>query len=244
MRAGLFAGVAFAGGCKDQATVECHSQLEAAQATVKKVDAASADSVRTALDSVERALAACRTAKRSSEADELIGARNELRAHLVALERRANRKKRAKPSPAELEEYSKKGDPSCPKGMAYKAEGSDRQIRCIGPQPVRMTLAVAREHYTGRGFRVTATEHPPTLKAEYGAELMVFAYDAATAAPRCLTLYPAPQMPWQEAVARATGAQLPKIKKDVPVPLPDGEVPLRVEESSDKLIIRLGNCAP
>jgi len=230
--------------CRDKTTSECHSQLESAQATVTKVDAASAGSVRSALDAVERALAACRIAKRSSEIDELNGARNELRTHLVALESRAGRKKRAKPSAAEVEEYVKKGDPSCPKGMAYKAEGSERQIRCIGPQPVRMALAVAREYYTGMGYRVTATDNPATLKAEYGAELMVFAYDAANAAPRCLTLYPAPRMPWQEAVARATGAQLPKIKRDAPVPLPDGEVQLRVDEGNDKLIIHLGNCPP
>jgi hypothetical protein len=130
--------------------------------------------------------------------------------------------------------------------MAYKAEGSERQIRCVGPQPVRMSLATAREYYKGMGYRVTVSETPTVLKAEYGAELLVFSYASAsdTQGPRCLTLYPPPQMPWQEAVARATGAQLPKIKQGAPVPLPDGEVPLRVEEGNDKLIVRLGICEP
>jgi hypothetical protein len=231
-------------GCRDKATVECQAQVAAAQAVVSKVEATSSASVQAALDSVERALTACRAASRSSEINELNGARNELRTQLVALERRAGRKKRAQPTPAEVEEAVKHGDATCPKGMAYKAEGSDRQIRCTGPQPVRMTLAVAREYYKGLGFRVTVSEGPAVLKAEYGAELLVFAYGSPNEGPRCLTLYPAPQMPWQEAVARATGAQLPKIKQGAPVPLPDGPVPLRVEEGNDKLIIQLGTCPP
>jgi len=239
-------GVFLAVGCRDKETIECQAQVSAAQAVVSKVDGASATSVQTALDAVERALAACRAASRSGEVDQLNGARNELSTQLVALERRAGRKKRAKPTPAEVEEAVKRGDPSCPRGMAYKAEGSERQIKCTGPQPVRMSLATAREYYKGLGFRVTVSDAPTVLKAEYGAELLVFSYAAPndTQGPRCLTLYPQPQMPWQEAVARATGAQLPKIKQGAPVPLPDGEVPLRVEEGSDKLVIYLGNCGP
>lgn len=230
-------------GCRDKATALCQSELSSSQAVVSKVEATSSDSVQAALDSVERALGACRAASRSSEVEQLSGARNELRTQLVALERRAGRKKRVKATPAEVEEAIKKGDPSCPRGMAYKAEGSDRQIKCTGPQPVRMSLNVAREYYKGMGYRVTVTEAPTVLKAEYGAELMVFSYGGPTdKAPACLTLYPPPQMPWQEAVARATGAQLQKIKQDAPVPLPDGDVPLRVEEGNDKLIVRLGSC--
>lgn len=237
-------GIFLAVGCKDNATIECQAQLTAAQPVVSKVDGASPAAVQAALDAVERALTACRAASRSSEVDQLNGARNELRTQLVALERRAGRKKRAKPSPAEVEEAIKKGDSSCPRGMAYKAEGSEREIRCTGPQPVRMSLATAREYYKGLGYRVTVSDAPTVLKAEYGAELMVFAYANASASepPRCLTLYPPPQMPWQEAVARATGAKLPKIKQGAPVPLPDGDVPLRVEEGSDKLVIHLGSC--
>jgi hypothetical protein len=242
-RSGLVLGVFLIVGCRDKATIECHAQVTAAQAVVSKVDGASATSVQSALDAVDKALAACRAASRGSETDELKGARNELSTQLVALERRAGRKKRAKPTPAEVEEAVKRGDPSCPRGMAYKAEGSERQIRCTGPQPVRMSLAVAREYYKGLGWRVTVSESPTVLKAEYGAELMVFSYAAPNdSQPRCLTLYPVPQMPWQEAVARATGAQLPKIKQGAPVPLPDGDVPLRVEEGSDKLVIHLGSC--
>jgi hypothetical protein len=233
-------------GCRDKATVQCQSEVASAQAVVSKVEATSAASVQAALDSVERALTACRAASRSSEVDELSGARNELRTQLVALEARANRKKRAKPTTAEVEEAIKKGDATCPRGMAYKVEGSDRQIKCTGPQPVRMTLSVAREYYKGLGYRVTVTDSPSVLKAEYGAELLVFSYGGPTdgQGPLCLTLYPPPQMPWQEAVARATGAQLQKIKPGAPVSLPDGDVPVRVEEGTDKLIVRLGKCPP
>jgi hypothetical protein len=240
----LVLGILLAAGCRDKATAECQAQLTAAQPIVSKVDGASAANVQAALDAVERALTACRAASRSTEVDQLNGARNELRTQLVALERRAGRKKRSKPSPAEVEEAIKRGDPSCPRGMAYKAEGSEREIRCTGPQPVRMNLAVARDYYKGLGYSVTVADQPTVLKAEYGAELFVFAYASANDSqpPRCLTLYPAPQMPWQEAVARATGAKLNKIKLGAPVPLPDGEVPLRVDEGSDKLVIYLGNC--
>ncbi len=243
-QASLFAVLAFAIACKDKATAECQSQMTSAQAIVAKVDGSSAASVQTALGAVETALTACRAASRSTESEQLSAARSELRTHLDALSHRKGRKKKAEPSASEVEELVKHGDTSCPRGMAYKAEGSDRQIRCTGPQPIRMNFAAARAYYTGLGYRLTVADNPPQLKAEYGAELLVFSYAAPNdeKAPRCLTLYPPPQMPWQEAVARATGGQLNKIKNGAPVPLPDGDVPLQVEEGNDKLIVRLGSC--
>jgi hypothetical protein len=231
-------------GCRDKATQACQEELTNAQPVVSHVDGKSNDSVSTALTAVQRALAACRAAGRSEESEQLARAESELKTQLQAIARRGDRKKRAKPSAADVEELVKKGDDSCPRGMAYKAENSDRQIKCTGPQPVRMNYATARDYYSGSGYKVTPSESPPELRVEYGAELMVFSYARPNDSnpPKCLTLYPLPDMPWQEAVARATGAQLPKIKRDLPVPLSGGDVPLTIEESKDKLVIRLGAC--
>ncbi|MGC4092578.1 MAG: hypothetical protein QM756_32800 [Polyangiaceae bacterium] len=174
--------------------------------------------------------------------EQLTNARRELASHLEVLAERAGKQKRNKPSAAEVEELIKKGDVSCPKGMAYKAEGSDKQIKCIGPQPVRMNFAKARDYYKSLGFHLTPSDSPPTLRAEFGAELLVFTFATSNdpAPAKCLMYYPPPQIPWQEAVARLTGAQLNRIKRDAPVPLPDGDVPLRVDETQSKLVVYLG----
>jgi hypothetical protein len=240
---GLLGLALLSSACKDKATLECQAQLTRAQPIVSNVKSSSRENMNEALGAVEAALAACRAAGRSREAEQLQRAQAELKAHLDSLATRVAKKKREKPSPEQEDELVKRGDGSCPRGMAYKAENSDRQIKCTGPQPVRMSLATARDYYNNLGFRVTVIDSPPGLKAEYGAELMVFSYASQAApAPRCLTLYPAPGIPWQEAVARATGANLNKIKAGAPVPLPDGAVPLKVEEDKDKLVISLGDC--
>jgi len=130
--------------------------------------------------------------------------------------------------------------------MAYKAEGSDRQIKCIGLQPVRMNWANARDYYSSLGYHVATSENPPTLRAEHGSELFIFTYAKVedTGPPRCLTLYPEAQIPWQEAVSRATGAPIQKLKPGSPVPMSEGDVQLRLDEGKDKLIIYLGICKP
>lgn len=178
------------------------------------------------------------------ESEQLARGEAELKARLETLAKRGPSRKRAALTPAQVDELVKKGDATCPLGMAYKAEGSDRQIRCTGPQPVRMGFAKAKQYFDGAGYHVTANERADELVAEYGAERWVFRYASPNdaGAPRCLLFYPAPGIPWQEAVARATGARLSKIKKDTPVPAPGGEVQLAVDESPNKLIVRLGDC--
>jgi hypothetical protein len=235
----------FGVACKDEATIACQAELAKAQGIVKS-SGSTASGVKESLAAVDAALSACRAAGRTSESEELSKARSELASHLEVLNQRSGRQRRAKPSAAETEELIKHGDPSCPRGMAYKAEDSDKQVRCIGPQPIRMPWAKVREYYKAQGFRVDATDAPPTLRVEYGAERIVFGYEAANSAnaPKCLTYYPAPGIPWQEAVARVTGADLRRIKRDSPVPLPDGDVPLHVDETKDKLVIALGACSP
>jgi hypothetical protein len=102
----------------------------------------------------------------------------------------------------------------------------------------------ARDYYSNLGFHVTITESPPTLRAEHGAELLIFSFATVNdpQPPRCLTLYPEPQLPWQEAVSRATGAPIQKLKIGSPVPMQEGDITLRVDEGKDKLVIYLGSC--
>ena len=238
---GASASVAlFSIGCKDEGTRKCQAALADAQQIVT-AESSTKGGIERGIAAVDVALAACQAAKRSSEVEQLTNARRELSAHLETLKERAGKTRRNKPTPEQIEELIKHGDSSCPRGMAYKAENSEKQIRCTGPQPIRMTFEKARDYYKNLGFRVTATEAPLSLRAEYGAELVLFSFANKDDGPRCLTYYPPPQMPWAEAVARLTGAQLNRIKQDAPVPLSGGDVPLRVDEGKDKLIVYLGS---
>ncbi len=230
-------------GCKSKAAIECEAQFQNAQIVVQK-ESGSPAGLDVSLASVDKALAACRAADRQKEVEQLNIARNSLAMHAALVKDRATRQKRVKPTPAQLDEFAKYGDPTCPKGMAYKVEGADRQIKCIGLQPVRMNWAKARDYYTNLGYHVATSESPPTLRAEHGSELFVYSFTRVddTEPPRCLTLYPEAQIPWQEAVSRATGAPIQKLKLGSPVPMSEGNIQLRVDEGKDKLIIYLGAC--
>lgn len=239
------AGVALSSlGCESAEVKECLKQYEHAQAIVYKVDAGASDSVAQSLEAVEGALATCQKAGRHREVSELTSAKNQLSAQLKALEKRAARKKKAKKKPDELQKLVKKGDPTCPKGQAYRHKELGKEIRCTGPQVADMSWGQAKDYFSNRNYTVQTTEQPPTLKAEYGAERFVFDYEAAddTRPPKCLTLYPAPGVPWDEATARATGAAPDKLKRNAPIKLARGELPLKVEEGPQKLIVRIGNC--
>ena len=232
-------------GCKSKAAAECEAQFQNAQIVVQK-ESGSPAGLDVSLAAVDKALAACRAADRQKEVEQLSLARSSLAMHVELVKDRASHQKRVKPNAAQLDELVKHGDPNCPKGMAYKAEGSDRQIRCIGLQPVRMNWAKARDYYSSLGYHVATAESPPTLRAEHGSELFIFTYTKVedTGPPRCLTLYPEAQIPWQEAVSRATGAPIQKLKLGSPVPMSEGDIQMRVDEGKDKLIIYLGICKP
>jgi len=107
-----------------------------------------------------------------------------------------------------------------------------------------MSFSKAQEYFQNRGYKLATTDSPPTLKAEYGAELYVFTYAAPhdEHPPKCLTIYPVPGVPYQEATGRATGVQMKKIEKGSTVTTDHGAIPLRVDESDTKLIIYLGDC--
>ena len=230
-------------GCKSKATLECQTQFQDAQIVVQKA-AGSAAGLEVSLAAVDKALAACRAADREKEVAQLTLARNALALHIQTVKERSPRQKRTKPTAAELEELVKRGDPNCPKGMAYKAEASDRQIKCIGLQPIRMNWAKARDYYSNLGYHVVTTDNPPAVRAEHGSELFVFTFTKTDdpQPPRCLAIYPEAQIPWQEAVSRATGSPIQKLKIGSPVPMSEGDVALRVDEGKDKLVIYLGTC--
>jgi hypothetical protein len=231
-------------GCQSEATKQCHATMTTAQAIVKDVDSKDLSSVEKSLASVQAALDACNTAGRTAEVDELTRAKNQLAGHADYMRKRASTPPRPRLSPEQLAAYEKTGDPTCPKGQAYRQDKSGKEIRCVGPQPVDMTWPKAEEYFRNRGFKITSADTPPTLKAEYGAEMYVFTYATPKSAepPRCLTVYPPPGQSWQEAASRVTGVRPDKLDKEKPVLAARGSLALRVEESEAKLVVHLGDC--
>lgn len=233
------AGATVALACESAETKRCLAAYEAAQGRVAKVEAKSKPSVSESLDAVEAALTACRTANRQGEVDQLTRARNELSAQVGALDRRARRKS-SKPSPEELARLQKEGDPSCPRGQAYRVKGALQEIRCTGPHLVEMKLEQVRAHFEEQDYRVRAPSST-TLEVERGAERYTFYYGAGPSAPpRCVVLVPAPGLPWAEALARATGANPSRLKNPGTVRVGQGVLPFRVDEQ--KVIVRVGDC--
>ena len=233
-------------GC-EQMTVEgrrCHAEMTAAQDMVKKIDSSSLDSVSQSLSSVETALSACTKAGLESEVAQLKKARDQIAAHQERLKNRVSKNVTAKLSPEELEALVRDGDPSCPKGQAYKHGDSGKEVRCTGLQLVEMNFAKAQEFFKDRGYKLKRGTSPPTLEAEYGAEKYVYQwapngwYDP----PECITLYPKPGMSWQEAVARATGARPDRLVANGTVDTPRGRIGLRVVQTLHKLIVHIGKC--
>ena len=239
----IFCALATAAVACSKETRQCQSDLEAAQKVVLEVDAQSMESVRTSLNAVEGAVSSCDKAERYKEKNELTKARNQLRAHLDTLQRRATDPGRRKLTPEEVEKLAKNGDPSCPRGQGYKHGASGKDIRCVGPQLVEMGYTDARAYFDKRGYKLVE-EPPGTLKAEYGAERFVLTYQTPSdvKAPRCFTLQPAPEMSWQEATARVTGISPEKLKPTGTVATKDGPKPLLVQAAETKALVRIGDC--
>ena len=219
--------------------------MSSAQAIVNQVDPKSVQSLKTSLSAVEEAHAACEKAKLGPEREQLLKAKNEIRAQLDLLEARALRKKHAAPTAEELTKLVKHGDPSCPKGQAYKPKEAKQEVRCTGPQIVDMGSEALKEYYGDRRFKISSGDAPAEVRAELGSELYVFAFDKLSdPAPRCVTAYAMPGMSWQELTARLTGIAPEKLKLDTPVRSGRGELPLRVEHPDDKPTVRIGQCPP
>lgn len=229
-------------GCNREASA-CHERMKEAQAIVNQVDGKSIESVKASLDAVSAAHALCEKARLGTEREQLQSAKNQLLGQLELLERRAVRQQVAAPSPEELARLVKQGDPSCPKGQAYKPKDGKSEIRCTGPQLVDMGLEALKAYYGERRFKLKEQLTPPELRAELGSELYVFAFEKASdPAPRCVTAYAAPGVSWQEVTARLTGTPPERLKLGTPARSARGALPFTVEHADDKPTIRLGQC--
>lgn len=228
-------------GCLDER--KCHEQMTAAQGVVSKIDSHSLDSLKGALPSVDSALDACEKAKLGEEHGKLLEAKHQITAQIELLERKAAHKSGPTLSAADLERVEKEGDPSCPKGQAYKHAGADKEIRCTGPQLIDMPLDAVKNYLGARNYKLTVTENPTRVRAEFGAELFVFTFDQPSAGAKCLELYPAPNIPWREAVGRATGVRLDKIKNGGTIAAKRGELALNVEDTAQKQLATIGDCS-
>jgi hypothetical protein len=228
-------------GCLDEK--RCHDEMTKAQGVVSGVDGHSLDSLHAAVPALDTALDACEKAKLGAEHEKLLDAKNQVTAQIALLERKASKKGGVALTVAELEQLQKDGDPSCPKGQAYKHAGVDKEIRCTGPQLIDMPEDAVKTYFDARNYKLTLTDAPPTVRAERGAELFVFTFDQPTVGAKCLLLYPAPDIPWREAVGRATGVRLDKIKNGASIPAKRGDLPLNVEDTDKKQLARIGDCA-
>jgi hypothetical protein len=227
-------------GCSQESRL-CRSERDRAQEIVKALDSKSTESLGNAVRALEAAVTACEKASMGAEREKLVQAKNEIAAHLALLEKRARRKKAA--SPEELRRLEREGDPTCPKGQGYKQAGV-KEIKCTGPQLVDMSMDAAEQYFSSRHYKLAKSDAPPRLRAEQGAEVYVFTYDKPndTAGPKCLELYPIPGVPLAEAVGRATGARLEKLKSGGSVKAERGELALLFEEANQKLAARIGSC--
>jgi hypothetical protein len=243
----VVAGSAVAGiGCKSEADRACLDQFTSSQATVLEVKAEDLASVDASVAAIGAALRACEAAGRGGEVEELTKAHNQLSAHKDRLVRRAEMlAQRTELAPGELEKLVSTGDPKCPRGQGYLHGKSGKRIRCVGPQPIDMTSEQAEQYFKGRGYKLSRGVSPLELRFEYGAELLVFSYSEPLNAgpPRCVALYPSPDMSWQEATARLTGASPARLSPGRPIVGAARPLALKVEESAQKVSAHIGDCS-
>jgi hypothetical protein len=227
-------------GCESAASRACAAEYSTSQQKVLNVDAKSPDSVRTSLEAVNTALAACRAAQKNDAVDNLIKARNELSAQRDALERRSRRKPARDLSPDELARLEKEGDPACPKGQTYHLENK-KPVKCTGPQLVEMPREDVKRYFDERGYR-TKDVPPNGVRVERGAEQYSFTYPSAAASdrPSCIVLVPPQGMPWKEALARATGKHPEKLEQKGSITASQGELAYTVDEKN--VVVRIGSC--
>jgi hypothetical protein len=232
--------------CKSDADRACLKEFASAQAVVLAVDAKELASVDASIAALDQALASCKAADRGFEVQELAAAHEQLSRHQERLLARAERERgRTELTAAELESLVKGGDPKCPRGQAYLHAKTKQRIRCAGPQPIDMGYAEADAYFKGRGYKREAGARPGELRFEYGAELLVFDFDEAnsTGPARCVVLYPPPDRSWQEATARVSGVAPARLAPDRDIPGKLGARRLQVEDSAQKVRVRIGECS-
>jgi len=242
LRASLLLAPMCMPACRLAEAKKCHEQMAQAQAVVNAVEGNSLSSVEDSIQAVRKAQGVCRDAGRDSEAKQLAQAAEQLEAHAALIKQHQAEKSREKLTPEQLEALVKRGDPRCPRGQAYKHADSEKEIRCTGPQIADMTRDQAAKYFAARGFHFVKQDDPKVLSAEYGAERYVFHYPDTAGRSRCtcLVLYPAPGIPWQEAVSRATSIFPNRLENGGTVKLRSGPKALKVDEKNN--VIRIGDC--
>lgn len=231
-------------GCESGEVKLCHSEMQTAQRGLVEMDKTDPKAVEATLGLIERSLEACKHAGRSEEVSNLADAKRQVAAHLDALEKRAQRPERAQLTPEQLAELVAKGDPECPRGQGYEAQGTKQLIKCTGKQLIELSSAKAREHFERRGYRLSPADAAGGFDAEFGASRYAFRYAAPEAPlPSCLEVTGRPGTPWQEIAARVTGVHPDRIEQGKPVRVGARSWPLAVSGDAGQWSVRLGDCA-
>jgi hypothetical protein len=212
-----------------------------AQQQVSGIDPKSIESVRASLKAVSGAMDSCRAADRSGEVAELTKAKNELAAQVGLLEKRAQRQARRAPTAEELKNFEKEGDPSCPRGQAYRPPGA-KEVRCTGPQLVDMSAQDVQRYFQDRDYRVRSPS-AATVDVERGSERYTFSYAPGATGASCVLAFPPPDMPWQEAMARLTGVNPSTLKRTSGV-VHAARATLPYTVNADGARLTIGACGP
>jgi hypothetical protein len=226
-------------GCDSAEVKACRSQYLDVYAQVSAVDTTEQKSIEDALQRVTDTLALCERAGLAEEKKQLTVAQRKLESHADFHRRQATQKKL---TPEQLQLLVKQGDPDCPKGQSYMYQKSGSKVRCTGPQIVDMNWQQVHAYFGQRGFKLH--QEGATFKAELGSESYTYSFSkAGDASPaKCLVVFAAPQIPWEETASRVTGELPRRIKRDEPVKTAHGPRALKVEEDAVQAVVRLGDC--
>jgi hypothetical protein len=226
-------------GCESAEAKQCRAQYLATHALVPGIDVDNFESVEKGLEAVQQTTEVCRKANLREELEQLQKVRDQLQSHLDYLHTHGQPRELNADELAQLVEH---GDPSCPNGQAYKPKQSEEQIRCTGPKLAFMNFEQARAFYSGRGFKIHAEDGQ--LKAEYGSESYTYHFASPNDEnpARCIEVFAAPGISWQESVSRLTGVAPFRLKEGQPVKTPKGELALQHTKDDTQAIYRLGHC--
>jgi hypothetical protein len=237
---GLLLGLGALFGCESKAVKACRTKYMATHALVNAVDTQKLESVEAALEAVIATRALCEAAELREELKQLKGVQSSLEGYSEYLRQYGNRKELTEQA---LQTLVKQGDPGCPTGQMYNYRKTGKQVRCTGPQIVTMNWKQAEEYYSARGFKLHTSGGQ--LKAEYGSESYTFYFKGPgdTGRASCVEVFASPGIPWEESVARVTGALPQRLEKGEPVQSKAGKFQIVHVEDETQAIYKLGDCS-
>jgi hypothetical protein len=228
-------------GCESADTKACQDNYLKTHALISGMDSKAIEGVEPVLEAVEQTIALCQKANSQKELAELEKARKTLQSSADHLRQNGSRKEL---TPEELEKLLKDGDPNCPKGQSYNYRKTGKQVRCTGPQVVAFSRGQAEEYFKNRGFRLKLDG--AHLEAAFGPESYQYEFTGSedSAKTRCLKVSAALGIPWEESVARVTGAHPAQLKKGKEVRAQDGSKwPLTHTDNEKQAVYTLGKCS-